>query len=296
MSAGCALFHMSLAQRVKFFVPVRKREAQTQTDSMRPEKSPPPTVIDRLRASDADWLLQRDPIPSTPIARALVKGFNTRLGFYYTTLNDTKFDALTPPPDLFSDLPIGLVFNFYDTQFFVNIPGTDSTQHCFSYSENIFNVLECLETGILSRELAVIIDKLAPRACAYTNGEMVVLVNDYRYGEEARTWRRKLVIGDDVILHYCLSRANDTEQQETEQAIALARHPVLCTDPSPDVARAKSACDFRSKMWTSRRRRIREEVEQPPAPAPRPQNNCRIVMDKFHSRCQWQNDMSITPY
>ena len=171
---------MTFAHRIQFFLPVRRCGAETQTDDVDPPKTPKETVVDRLRAADTDWLLRREVIPPLPMDRALVKGFNTRLGFYYTTLKDDSFDVLTPPPDLYGDVTAGLVFNFYDTRFIVQTPGPDKKQLCFSYCENIFGVLKSLETGEITRELALIIDKLDSRA--YSNGEIVVTVNDYRYG------------------------------------------------------------------------------------------------------------------
>lgn len=36
---------------------------------------------------------------------------------------------------------------------------------------------------------------------------------------------------------------------QAEKKIILKFHPTICTDPSPNVARIQSICDFRSKMW-----------------------------------------------
>ncbi|OHT04153.1 hypothetical protein TRFO_06480 [Tritrichomonas foetus] len=36
---------------------------------------------------------------------------------------------------------------------------------------------------------------------------------------------------------------------ESESAVVLMMHPEICIDPSPDVARVNSICDFRAKMW-----------------------------------------------
>ena len=274
---------MTFAHRIQFFLPVRRCGAETQTDDVDPPKTPKETVVDRLRAADTDWLLRREVIPPLPMDRALVKGFNTRLGFYYTTLKDDSFDVLTPPPDLYGDVTAGLVFNFYDTRFIVQTPGPDKKQLCFSYCENIFGVLKSLETGEITRELALIIDKLDSRA--YSSGEIVVTVNDYRYREQERTWHRRLVVGDEVTTQYCQREPNELDGLESERQIAIALNPVICTDPSPDVARMQSVRDFRAKMWLSRRKRIKEEAERTrPEPSRQP-NRYRIDMSKFQERC-----------
>jgi hypothetical protein len=42
---------------------------------------------------------------------------------------------------------------------------------------------------------------------------------------------------------------------------------MICTDPSPDVARIQSAMDFRKKMWQNfRQKRWEEDVIEKPRP------------------------------
>jgi hypothetical protein len=66
----------------------------------------------------------------------------------------------------------------------------------------------------------------------------------------------KLEMGVSVLQYLC-ENASPEEALEGEARMVLARRPLICTDPSPDVARVQSILDFRKKMWLPRKERTK---------------------------------------
>ena len=249
---------MSFERRLRFFLSVPTRPAQTQTDFVEDKVQDP--VITRMREADLEQLLHRDVEPPTALQRAVVHGFNTRLGYLWLAMQDPSFDLLTPPSTLLSDVRPGLVFDFYDQTFNVSCPDAKREPATYAYVENVFGLLDGLERGLITCELSQLLDRFNCKVCE--NGSVVVKLNDFRYNE-VRTWCMKLSLSDEVLTRNLLQKLNGHDAIQCEREISILRYPVICTDQSPDVVRVESAADFRKKMWTSRRKRIRAELQRP---------------------------------
>ena len=276
---------MRVEKRVKFFLSARTKSAQTQTEFV--DRSARDTVLDRMRETDLDRLLHRDIDPQSSLERTLVQDFNTRLGYLWLSLKDQQFDLLTPPAELFSGVRPGLVFDFYDSTFVVSCPESRREPPTFVYRENVFGLLDGLETGRITCEIAQMLDKFDYKSCE--NGCVIVKVNDFRY-ETPRTWSMKLEVGDDVVTHSVLQKLSGDEALRCESDLALLRWPVICTDPSPDVARTESVADFRKKMWRQTKKRVRAEVTRPEAVLPR---NSELRKLELRSEMEVSEDLKM---
>jgi hypothetical protein len=97
----------------------------------------------------------------------------------------------------------------------------------------------------------------------FNNGCVICKCTDFRF-TPAREFTTTLEIGADILPDFCEN--HDTEEAlEGEARLLKLRRPIVCTDPSPDVARIQSAFDFRKKMWSARKGHTRtEEVARAP--------------------------------
>jgi hypothetical protein len=231
---------------------VQKKETETQTAFLQPPPLSRDSIVNRFRSSELCAILLRQSAQFTPTAPALVKSYNSRLGFYLAALYEPRFDPLTPPPDLFPDPP-ALVFEFFDATFSVGPPDAEPN-FVFRYQPPMFPVLESLELGTIDRDFDALLNRLK---CKCTDGLLICKAIDHRIvpGDEHRT---ALEIGADIVRRFVEQRP-PSDPLESESQLLLWRRPVVCTDPSPDVARAQSVIDFRKKMWISRRDRTKEE-------------------------------------
>jgi hypothetical protein len=208
-----------------------------------------------------EGILLRDVRPFTPLTHLIIDGFNSRLSLYATAIRDPRFDALTPPESLFKRQPIGVIFQFYDQVFATLYPNGDVIAQ--EYSPHFFPVIESLETGVMTRDCAFLLKKTV--RCPFRSGCVLCKCVDHRF-TPFREVIVKLEVGGEVV-QYFLKGSSTEELLESEAGIVKLRRPIICTDPSPEVARIQSALDFRKKMWIARKQRTQTEdvARTPPA-------------------------------
>jgi hypothetical protein len=171
-----------------------------------------------------------------------------------------------------------VIFEFFDDAFLLR-PVDSEAQNVFRYQPHMFAVLECLETRVVSRELAKLLGRLK---CNYENGFVVVRVIDHRPAAPVEH-NIALEIGAEVIRHFIEKEMKKDDRRDDrrnpivdalqrEVHIIQWQRPVICTDPSPDVARVQSVIDFRKKMWLVRRERTKESDVARPEPLKKPEN------------------------
>jgi hypothetical protein len=214
-----------------------------------------------MRSSALRAIVSQEPRPVTQIELSYLLDFGALVGFFTSGRADDRFDVLTPPPNLFEEIPIGFCALFYDGGFQFALP--DGAKP-ISYESDpaLYPLVECFETGIVSRELFVILrKKLQIDPSAWEEGRIVCQITDFRSVPPAE-FRRLLLVADDVVA-YCTGQRLEGERQ----VLALV-HPTVCIDPSPDVARVQSVIDWRKKMWRNRRQpnRVDTTFNEPEVP------------------------------
>lgn len=232
--------------KVQFFLPRRTADSGTQTllDTQKNKSS----IHERLRESTIDLVLHQEPLPPTSSARGLLQNVKSSIGYYVTQLQDDRFDILTPPATLYSDMPVSFSFEFYETSFLI-LNAECSKSVAFDYERASLPLIEPLETGILTTALFAVLEKL--QVSGYNDGSLLCLVTDFRY-EPERVCRMRIAVGSEVVQFYCrkaTSRMHADQQREVEAQALACIAPRVCTDPSPNVARAFSEMDSREKMW-----------------------------------------------
>jgi hypothetical protein len=251
--------------RVHFFCSVQKKEAETQTAFLSHPDAPAPRLIDRLRSSDREAVLLRQLRSFTPTAPAIIDGYNSRLSLYAAAISDPRFDMLTPPPDLFENLHT-VTFEFCDDAVIVTSPEGDAQQLSYRpIGARGWPLFEPFETQLLTYDLAIYLKKLK---CKFENGFLFCRCVDRRFSPN-RVTHLFLLVGPEVVARE-LMKARAKEPLDAERQVLALQRPVVCTDPSPDVARVQSILDFRRKMWLNQGERVREADVVRQAPAPRP--------------------------
>jgi hypothetical protein len=247
---------MRKLRKVHFFCSIQKREQETQATIAEPPVRVG-SLIDRFRSGDLEAILLREVRFFTPIAAALIDGYNARLSFYAAAVSHPSFDILTPPRELFKYLP-ALTFDFFDDSVTISVPD-EKPQH-FPLTP-LAPLLEILESGVLNSDFAFSLKKMK---CKFENGFIICKCVDHRFSP-VREVNMKLEVGPDVI---AAAVAQSKQPLEAERQVIMLQRPAVCTDPSPDVARLQSIIDFRKKMWQRREDRVREDdvVPKPPLP------------------------------
>lgn len=248
-------------KKFRFFCPTRKIDTDAQTAICGYDHYKTGTVSKKMAYEDMSTVLFQQSRPQSSYRKALINGYNSRLGFYLTTLCHEDFDILTPPPSLFTKQQASVIFRFYDKYF--SISSTDTSPKCptieFTYKTDITPILETIETGEITRDLARILEKL--KITGYEEGVIIGLIEDYRFAPEGQIHYIKLSIGPDLFLYYTQNPAITPEQRlEMEKKVLLLQNPIVCTDPSPDFARMQSVYDTRKKMWMDHFIRTEEDI------------------------------------
>lgn len=200
----------------------------------------------------------------------LIDDYKSRMKFYISYFFDRNFDIFTPPPNLFlKEYNRGLFFEFYESQFkLISRYESGIVKTEFGYDLNMIPILECLETGTITRDLFCLLEKMQVKC--YDSGLLLAKCTDFRV-QPTKEFLIKLSIGSDVINYFANTRIQNPDEKqklEFEKEALLLENPVLCTDPSPDVARIYSLLDGRKKMWLnhndrSKAVRLDEKVERP---------------------------------
>jgi hypothetical protein len=176
---------------------------------------------------------------------------------YFSGRPDPRFDPFPNSAILFKDLPIAATFSFYDDHAVLsNREETRAVE--FEYERPHLSVIRSLQSGAVSVPLFHLLEQVA--ANTYTDGELILAIRDFRFPDPSQA--RIRLRPSTELLRFLIQKAQPDDALALEQesvAVQIAT-PVVCTDPSPNVARITSALDFREKMW-------RAGVSKPPPPS-----------------------------
>jgi hypothetical protein len=207
--------------------------------------------------------------------------YRSRLSFFLGSRPDARFDPLTPPPTLFDDIPVGFSVYFRSGSFeFVNSDRTRTIGYV--YSATSIPLIEALESGFANCGLLVVLRRHL-HCENWEDGYILCQIVDCRFSS-CLEYRKILRIAPDVISAPMTEKVRafpsgrpdlpDPESRglvddtrwvrgfEIERQMLLAARPIVCVDPSPDVARVQSVSDWRRKQWARRRPLDRSELIQ----------------------------------
>jgi hypothetical protein len=209
--------------------------------------------------------------PISNLEDAMFSSYSTRLTYILASLQTPEFDPLTPDPALYADRRPALHLTFFARTFTLSLlplPGQRRPSFDLPYDPTVFDVLDSLETGEVSRSLLKMLEKM--KFSDWDRGESVAHVVDCRYAVQ-REFHMRLAIGNEVLGYQCrkMREGMPTHAElEFERQALLLIHPEICVDRSPAVARFASLVDWRKKMWAPREPRqvIEPEKVAPVAP------------------------------
>jgi hypothetical protein len=189
--------------------------------------------------------------------------FNSGLVFFLARHIDVRFDLLTPPAQLFQDFPLGFCANFHTNLLQLTSADDGCKEATFPYGQICQPIIDSLETGVVSADLTGLLHKrLAIDSSAWDDGHILCAIADFRIDPPAE-FRRMLHVSNDVV-SYCETKntnVSPAQALEGEREILKILRPVVCLDPSPDVARVQSIIDWRAKLWRRVRRLSDTEME-----------------------------------
>ena len=266
--------------KIHFFFPSAKADDSCQTPIIYNYLGKKEKIYDKLHDKSESALLFQDPYPSSTVQLSYMQDFNSRLAFFISNANDDRFEKLTPPPDLFHEIRVGFTVDFFDHQFVIKCPDSKMTTSC-PYENAIVPVIESLESGVVNRELAIILDSINTQS--WEDGRILCKITDFRFPDPIE-YNRLLTVSYSAVspLDFFKKRPVSASQIiESEKNILLLLHPQICTDISPDVARAASIMDWRQKLWMSNKKIDPKESEPYEQRRLKPLETGNIVLHKL---------------
>lgn len=249
-------------KRFHFYCPKSKVDSEEQTNFDHDVIIPTQGIYSRLHKSAIDLALTQEPHPENRADASLVNSYNSRLGFLISTFNHKHFEPLSPMNNIYNELGAGILIELHKTHFIVSNPETNRSLS-YNYETSIASILEPLDTKIITPTLFAILEKL--QCGQWESGSIICQVIDFRQTPEIEQ-RLKLSVGQEVF-YLVLSRSRDKlspeQYAEFESHTLLLAKPVICTDPSPDVARVNHIADYRQKVWQSHRTITKEDLSSP---------------------------------
>lgn len=246
--------------KTRFFVPLKKEDCNTQVlfqndDIIKPEIS----ADDSFTHFTTDALLMQKFPTNSPFEKAIINKWKSNIILGQSIFNDSRFNPLIIPEIEDDELPLCIRFEFYQDSFSILSP--EGEIGTYPYQKLYFPLIEPLETGFITPLLYGILEN--NKYISLSAGKTFVRVIDYRFSPEKRS-----IICLEItpqILKYFMDKncaeLSDNQKISIEKEIALISHPLVCIDPSPDVARVKSICDKNKKMWTIERERTENEFK-----------------------------------
>jgi hypothetical protein len=197
-------------------------------------------------------IIHQDPRPATHLELTYMLDYNLRLGFIMNSCSDPRFDPLTPPSTLFADLTLGFYATFRnDSLEFANADKSKCIGYV--YDQNSVALIESLETGVIGRELAALLRRNL-HVDGWEDGHMLCEITDFRFSRPVGC-RQMMKVAESVIFGVIAERGRYGRRDagmitlEVEQQVLAIARPVVCVDPSPDVARVHSAAHWRRQVW-----------------------------------------------
>ncbi|KAH0807140.1 uncharacterized protein GO595_000316 [Histomonas meleagridis] len=239
---------------IRFFYPQEEEHNKAKKE----KKLNPLDLVPYLRDTDISVILFRKNIFNSKQLKMIIDGYNTTLGFYYTTLSDPRFDVLTPPPKLYDEYPIGLEIELFDDRFSISSPRSPNRKMCCEYKPNTYPLLSCLETNKLTKELCEVIKTFKHSSDPIIEqGTIICRCTDYRF-PQIITKILLLTATQPLLQYYNERQKNGTNLLKNEKNLLLQHRPFICTDPSHNVSRINHIIDWRQKMWINRNERNNE--------------------------------------
>ncbi|KAK8833941.1 hypothetical protein M9Y10_019056 [Tritrichomonas musculus] len=212
------------------------------------------TIINQLKTMTLGAILCKNESSfqfSSKYEKMLLNNYKNRMGVYISCLFDPQFDIFTPPRKGFlNDYDVNLFFEFYEPQFkIISKVKNGISAIDLAYELNILPVLECLETGVVSKELFSLLEKM--KYSNWDDGVIIAKCTDFRL-QPKKEFLIKLTAGPELIWHLSnimFKPENIREKLEFEKQALLLQNPKLCSDPSQDIARIYSDIDWRKKIW-----------------------------------------------
>lgn len=248
-------------KKIRFRFSLQTVPHETQTTFLPMEKKRESTV-EMMRISDINTILKNEVRPVTSFSKSLSQCYNTKLGFYITAFSDPRFEPLTPPKDLYSEISTGIICNLQEKSYVLSTPHKHH-EISFSYEndDQYISFMRCLETGIITPGTLKFLIQKEWNIKNWDNGNIICKVVDNRIQPQTISYI-KLEIGPDALELQNFKPVSTEGKLDFERRTLLLRRPMICTDPSPDVARVQSVIDTRKKMWLSDKPREIERQKQ----------------------------------
>jgi hypothetical protein len=199
-----------------------------------------------MRRSALESILMQETVPFARVDRSALAQCASHVA-YFSGGSDPRFDPFPDSELLLGDRTPVATFSLFDGRAVLS-NRDDSRIVEFDYRQPHLAIMQSLQSGAVGIALFRLLEQVA--AGAFTDGEIVIAVRDFRASHPCEA-RVRLRPGTELLRFVVQTNNNDGLEQESA-AIRIAA-PVVCTDPSPDVARVAAAIDFREKMWQTRR-------------------------------------------
>ena len=247
--------------KTHFFLPRKKEEDGTQVLFNESQIASEASIEDILFQTTINSMLMTKLIPETSFDKTIINGYSAHLVLNESTYHDERFDSLTIPDFPADEFSPAIRYEMYPEMFILYMKEEEIGK--FNYTQAYFPLLEPLETGIVSTLLFGFLDRHNFKG--WDSGKIIARVTDFRFEPEKEQFRLLSItnriygmfIESDTFSH----RLTDRQKMEVEQKVLLLRHPVVCTDPSPDVGLSQSIMDNKRKLWAIERERTEKEFK-----------------------------------
>lgn len=254
--------------RTHFFIPTKKESEQTQiTFQPSPDTDTEMPLDEFVAHKTAETMLMQNFQSNAPYEKLIMQNARSFLILNLSNFRDKRFDALTIPTTCYEDIKPSLFYEFYEDG--VILITHNGPIGKYKYANDIFPLLEPVETGIITPLLFALLNE--NRFSGYYEGKFMAQITDFRFDQQRKSFVL-MRIDDKIYQYYIESRYNyisDKQKFQAEQKTLLIKDPVICTDPNPDVARISSMFDNTHKMWDNTRIRTEREfksIQKPTTP------------------------------
>ena len=233
-------------RRYHFFCPTLKGEIGCQTVVSGESEVRSDELEADLYEDTINSLLMGNQIYRTPIQKNIQQEYTESIGFLHAVYNDERFDILKPPKKMIDDLNVSFHFQFYPQNFTVTSCASNQVKS-FPYNKISKEIFHCIQLGQVSSNLCTLFSQFT--SYVWSDGEILVRITDYRIIPPSNFVYSLKISADVIQLISDAKKLHGEAELEYKKNSLLILHPLICTDPSPDVARVQSVFDCRKKMW-----------------------------------------------